>query len=80
MLTLFAYRICERHYSYSPKFELQTRYAACDALVLLRIYDSMCCEAEDTFQCPIDVSSLCIDLRLPVHVPISQSEKKRIRE
>ncbi len=42
-------------WSRRPLTNGQRHYAACDALVLLRLYDAMCCEAERRFKGEFDV-------------------------
>jgi len=48
-----------------PLTKSQILYAACDALVLLRLYDAMCSEAGDlATEAPFDTVSLCADIVL----------------
>jgi hypothetical protein len=60
----------------------QLNYAACDALVLLRLYDAMCFEIEDLFP-DCDLSDCVTSLSLPstqadiLLVPLQLSSKKR---
>jgi hypothetical protein len=48
----------------------QLNYAACDALVLLRLYDAMCFEIEDVFlECDLQECMATIDLTQPCDSP-----------
>ena len=62
------------------------KYAACDALVLLRLYDAMSFEVEDLYSKPVDIETLKVDVELPVYVHTlacmrqeHRSEKARAR-
>ena len=56
------------------------KYAACDALVLLRLFDAMSCEVEDLYSKPVDIESLKVDVELPVYVHIPDYRKQEDRE
>ena len=63
-----------------PLTEAQVKYAACDALVLLRLFDAMSCEVEDLYSKPVDIESLKVDIELPVYVHIPDYIKQEDRE
>ena len=55
------------------------KYAACDALVLLRLYDAMSFEVEDLYSKPVDIETLKVDVELPifVHIPADKRQEDR---
>ena len=63
-----------------PLSEAQITYAACDALVLLRIYDVMCLEAHDLFGIPLDIANVAVNLGVSGEAADKTNAKWRIRE
>jgi hypothetical protein len=69
-----------------PLTASQTNYAACDALVLLRLYDIMSCEAaekasDNDSKTKFDVINLTIDYKYDrVYVTNSASKKRKIND
>jgi ribonuclease D len=58
-----------------PLTEAQILYAACDALVLLRLYDAICYEAEDIFGEKSNFHKLIIDI-----LPGSSTSKNDVKK
>ena len=63
-----------------PLTEAQMKYAACDALVLLRLYDAMSFEIEDLYDRPTDTHAIKADIELPDYVHITTNVKQGNRD
>lgn len=68
------------NWSIRPLTDGQMRYAACDALVLLRLYDAMRYEAEDLFSDSFNIKEFTIDLVLPAYVYRTAEQRQIIKD
>ena len=55
-----------------PLSEGQIHYAACDALVLLRLYDALCGEVDELFGGSVDVMDVLMDVEVSLSSVSSQ--------
>jgi hypothetical protein len=56
-----------------PLSDGQIHYAACDALVLIRLYDALCCEVEELFGGSVDISEMSVDIDVVCTSPTPSS-------
>eukprot|EP01031_Cornospumella_fuschlensis_P039439 gene39439-48018_t len=67
-------------WSRRPLTKAQINYAACDALVLLRLYDAMVCEAEEKAIEQCGAFAVVDHLTTFDHVVVSNSAKKKLKK
>ncbi|RYH20715.1 hypothetical protein EON65_22675 [archaeon] len=67
-------------WSRRPLGKAQIQYAACDALVLLRLYDAMVCEAEEKALKQTSEFNVRDHLEVFDHLAVSNSAKKKLKK